>query len=370
MVIGIDCSRAWQKDKTGTENYSYHLVTQILLLPEAKAHVFVLFIRPKSVIPESVRRSNVVIQPIKFRYLWTQVGLAAATWTSKPRLDVLWVPAHTLPVFRRPKLKTVVTIHGLEYRWLPEYRNWLQRWYLPLSTIYATRAADRLIAVSKFTARQLEEQLRTPSKKIKVIQEGVEVKEVQNPDLTLRKYGVNEGSYVLFVGTIQPRKNLVSLIEAFAKYSQGFPEEKLVIAGAVGWMAADILAAPIKLGIPDRVVFTGRVSERELAGLYRGAGEYVQPSLTEGFGLPVLEAMGRGVPVVVSDGGALPETVGEAGLIVPLGPDFAGRLARTMGELKSDGGLRRRLAVAGSARAGRLSWQSAAKTTLQTLLKW
>ncbi|KKU46515.1 MAG: hypothetical protein UX62_C0012G0001, partial [Microgenomates group bacterium GW2011_GWA2_46_7] len=194
MIIGIDCSRAFSEHKTGTENYSYHLVKHLLRVPDAKQHKFVLFTRPNAIIPDWVVQKHVDIHPIQLRYLWTQVGLAAQTW--KIPLDVLWIPAHTLPVWRKPGVKTVVTIHGLEYQWLKEYKNWLQKWYLPLSTIYATKNATKLIAVSEFTKKQLEKDLHTSSNKITVIHEGVEPR-IINPKFSnsqiWERYGLQKG---------------------------------------------------------------------------------------------------------------------------------------------------------------------------------
>ena len=153
MRIGIDASRAFGRDRTGTENYSYEIITRMLKLPQAKKHTWILYTK----------------ENIKLPYLWTQVGLAYKTWTDN--LDVLWVPAHTLPVLARPGLAKVVTIHGIEYEWLPAYENWLQRWYLPLSTQYAVMSASRIIAVSQFTKKQLVERLGADPKKITVIHE-------------------------------------------------------------------------------------------------------------------------------------------------------------------------------------------------------
>ncbi|MFH1244382.1 MAG: glycosyltransferase family 1 protein [bacterium] len=371
MVIGIDCSRAFSEHKTGTENYSYHLVKHLLRVPDSKQHKFVLFIRPNAVIErEIVGYSNVIIKEIKLKYLWTQVGLAWETWQQWPManglwsmLDVLWIPAHTLPVLRKPGIRTIVTIHGLEYQWLPEYKNWLQKWYLPLSTIYATKKATKLIAVSEFTKKQLEKELHTSSNKIKVIYEGVDCAQCHSDTVSLQKYGVESKKYALFVGTVQPRKNLVALVEAFAKTQI----EKLVIAGGVGWMAEDILRAPLKYGVQDRIVFTGRVSEEELESLYLGAGVYVQPSVTEGFGLPVLEAMAMGIPVISSDGGALREVVGEAGVIIKLGNRFVERLAIAIKRVIDDKKLHNTLISMGYERVKEFSWEKTAQQTLNVL---
>lgn len=355
-------------EKTGTENYSYHVIRHLLQVPETSQHKFVLFIRPKAQIPGWTRQKNVIIQPIKFRFLWTQVGLARETWRTK--LDLLWVPAHTLPVLRNPRVRTVVTIHGLEYQWLPEYRNWLQKWYLPLSTWYVARKASQLIAVSRFTRDQLIKELQTDPKKIKVVYEGVERDDrFQKLDVeaALERYGLQREKYLLFVGTIQPRKNLVALIEAFSLVAIRLPAYKLVIAGGVGWMADEVLRAPSRWGIQDRVVLTGRVDEMTLSALYQGAGVYIQPSWTEGFGLPVLEAMAQGVAVITSNGGALEEVVGKAGVVVPLGEQFVNELATAIERACRDMKLREQLMKAGKVRAKQLTWVQTAQATWKVL---
>lgn len=369
MIIGIDCSRAFTSQKTGTENYSYYLVKHLLGLPAARQHSFVLFIRPNSLLPDWTRQKNVQIKLIQFRFLWTQLGLAWATWSTP--LETLWVPAHTLPILRKPGLPTVVTIHGLEYQWLPEYKNLLQRWYLPLSTFYAAKYASKLIAVSQFTKDQLIKELHTNPKKVKVIHEGVEIEErdeTKGVHTTLSRYALQEKRYLLFVGTVQPRKNLVALIRAFAQLSTDNASYKLVIAGGIGWMAEEVLSTPLAYGVQERVIFTGRVEEAVLRDLYRSAAAYVQPSLTEGFGLPVLEAMASGVPVIVSDGGALPEVVGRAGIIVKLSAQFVRDLSTAIAQLLGDPRQQKKLVTMGYKRVGELSWERASKQTLEVLI--
>lgn len=375
MIIGIDASRAFIDDRTGTENYSYHVITQILKLPEAKKHSFVLFTRPNAKVPsEIVGYDNVIIKNIKFKYLWTQVGLAWETW-KKPQIDVLWIPAHTLPVLRNPGIQTVVTIHGLEYQWLPEYKNILQKWYLPLSTYYAAKNATGIISVSEFTAKQLQKETHISKKSIKVIHEGVEISQSQSSDHSPK---IAQGSelygqkYILFVGSVQPRKNLVALIEAFSQLRlqlRGDASQiKLVIAGGIGWMADDILQAPARYGVQEKVIFTGRISDLELHNLYSHAQMYVQPSITEGFGLPVLEAMGYGVPVISSDGGALSEVMGEAGVVVALKNGFVSELAKSMTKISENSELRAKMTARGKKRVGELTWSKTAKETLDYLV--
>jgi glycosyltransferase involved in cell wall biosynthesis len=375
MIIGIDASRAFIDGRTGTENYSYYLITEMLRLPEAHSHTFVLFTRPNALLTkELVGYTNVIVKEVNWKYLWTQLGLAWETWKD-PQIDILWVPAHTLPILRNPRVKTVVTIHGLEYQWLPEYKNILQRWYLPLSTKYAAKYADRLIAVSQFTAHQLEKELHTSSKNIKVIHEGVSISRKSiNPLVSksvMTKYQIESKKYLLFVGTIQPRKNLPALIEAFSYFNAKNPEYKLVVVGATGWMAGSVFSSPSTYGVQEKVVFTGRVFDQVLRALYASASVYVQPSLTEGFGLPLLEAMEAGVPVISSDGGALAEVVGDAGVVVPLfykDRNFVKDLATALRELVGDTALRTKLVVNGKKRVNELSWKNAAKKTLELLV--
>lgn len=360
MLIGIDASRSEVKDKTGTENYSSELIKAMLALPEAKKHKFRLY-----------NRDN-----IRWPRLWTQGGLALEIWKRPP--EVLWVPAHTLPVLRQTKIKTVVTIHGLEYEYLPEYYQFPQKLWLNMSTEYAVKQADKLIAVSEWTKKQLVERLGADEKKITVIYEGVSNKYMKKKFSSeyLRqiryKYSLAK-EYILFVGTIQPRKNLIRLIEAFASFIPGLKNSPnrecwLVIAGKLGWMYDEILAAPKKFGVEKQVKFIGRVAEADLAAIYHDARLFVWPSLMEGFGLPVLEAMSVGVPVIISNRGALPEVAGEAGLLVD--PENTLEIAQAMKLILENEDLRQGLIEKGFRQVKKFSWEKAAKETLAILTNW
>lgn len=337
MRIGIDASRAFGRDRTGTENYSYEIITRMLKLPQAKKHTWILYTK----------------ENIKLPYLWTQVGLAYKTWTDN--LDVLWVPAHTLPVLARPGLAKVVTIHGIEYEWLPAYENWLQRWYLPLSTQYAVMSASRIIAVSQFTKKQLVERLGADPKKITVIHEGISYKDINRQSNILDRYG-------LFVGTIQPRKNLVRLIKAFCKLK--IVNCKLVICGKLGWNYQEVLDEAKK---NKNIIIKGYVSDEDRNTLLKNAMFYVQPSITEGFGLPVLEAMSAGIPVISSNGGALPEVVGDAGLL--FNPFDQLDLLAKLTKIISNPKLRKKLMTKGHLRTRQFSWEKAARETYNILTR-
>ncbi len=379
MRIGIDASRAFVEDPTGTERYSYEVITRLLKLPEAGVHQFILYVHeipnPKLQISNKFQISNFKFQIIPLKFLWTQLGLAWRTWIDK--LDVLWVPAHTLPLLRRcldKPLKTVVTIHGLEYEFLPEYKNGLQSWYLPLSTQYAVKSANKIIAVSEFTKRQIVERLGGDPNKISVVYEGVSSTSLSDlpPKLggrrkwgVLKKYGLKSKQYLLFIGTVQPRKNLQRLIKAFANLKPQNPNLKLVIVGKLGWDYQEVLDEINKSVIKNNIVMVGYVNDSERDTLLHNALVYVQPSITEGFGLPILEAFAAGVPVVSSNGGALSEVVGDAGLLFdPLDQlDLFDKLAKIISNPK----LRKLLITRGHLRIREFSWEKAARETYNIL---
>lgn len=372
MRIGIDASRGFVDQPTGTERYSYEVISRMVGLPEAKNTEFILYSRDAQILSYSWPE-NVKVRIISRKKLWTQVGLALATW--KDNIDVLWIPAHTLPVLRNPQVKTIVTIHGIEYEWLPAYENRLQRWYLPLSTQYAVKTANKIIAVSEFTKTQLIQRLRANKEKIEVVYEGyvgskefsIESKQASE---ILKKFKIEKNNYLLFVGTVQPRKNLKRLVEAFKLVCEKDKrlDCKLVIAGKLGWLYEEVIEAVKREGLEERVMFTGYITEAERETLLHYAIVYVQPSITEGFGLPVLEAWAAGLGVISSNGGALGEIVSKFGLLFD--PSNTGEMAETIYEVVRNDKLRKKLISLGEERLIDFSWDTAAEQTLKLLLTY
>jgi glycosyltransferase involved in cell wall biosynthesis len=370
MIIGFDASRAFDKERTGTENYSYQLLKAIVRVD--RKNKYVVYTRGPVPFKGSTLqgRADLRVQPIRWSRLWTQGGLALQTWRDK--LDVLFVPAHTLPILRKPGLPTVVTIHGLEYEYLPEYYKFPQKLYLTWSTRYAVRSATKLISVSEFTKSELLKRLGADESKVQVVHEGVDtllyskIYKDEEKNSTLKALGVKK-PYVLFVGVVQPRKNLARLIEAYAKLVQGLNSRKinLVIAGKLGWMYGEIIEAPKKYGVENRVKFLGFVGEKHLPILFQEAEILFQPSLTEGFGLPVLEAMAAGTVVVAAKAGALPEVVGEAGLLID--PLSVEEMSDAMKLVLTNQDLREGLREKGLKRVKEFSWEKTAKETLRVL---
>ena len=366
MIIGIDASRATAARRTGTENYSLHLIRELLALDDA-GHRFRLYFNqappPDLSLPGAERRV------IPFPRLWTHLRLSWEMATHPP--DLLFVPSHVLPLVH-PRC-CVVTVHDLGYHYYPEAHTLFQNAYLRWSTRYNARTASRVLADSEATRQDLIRYYQIPEEKIRVVYPGRDesLAPVTDPatlSAVSARYGLF-GPYLLYVGTLHPRKNLARLVQAFASLPDSlrsqFPGLRLVLAGQKGWLYQDIIDQVHKLGLKSRVILTGYVPDEHLPALLSGALAFAFPSLHEGFGFPVLEAMACGVPVVCSDSSSLPEVAGDAALLVdPLDVDaLAGALAQVM----VDEGLRRRLVGRGFQRIQRFSWRRCAQETWQVL---
>ncbi len=271
---------------------------------------------------------------------------------------------HLLPPFR--VLPSVFTLHDLIFRLYPETHMPLNRWFLTLMMPRFLRHADAVIAVSECTRRDAIRWYRIPEERIHVIYEGVDERFRPAPSEAVEavraRYRLPD-RFILYVGTIEPRKNLPTLFAAYRLLLERWPDLGLVVAGKPGWLTGGTFRALRELGLEERVRFLGYVPDEDLPPLYSAAAVFVFPSLYEGFGLPPLEAMACGTPVVVSDVSALPEIVGEAGLRVPPG-DPAG-WAVALEAVLVDGSLRERLREAGLRQAARFRWSEVARRTLE-----
>ena len=361
MIIGFDGSRAFAAGRTGTENYSYQLLKAISKIDHNNKYI----VYTRSKITESFPK-NFSFKEIKWLRLWTQGGLALQTF--KDKLDVLFVPAHTLPLIRKPGLKTIVTVHDLGSEYLPSMHQLKQRVYLGFMQKIQLKTASKIIAVSKATKEDLVKRIGIDHAKISVVYEGFDkelFKPVKNNQI-IKKYNLKYHDYFLFVGTIQPRKNLERLIRAFAIDLRG--GTKLVIAGQKGWMSDQIYALPKKLGIENRVKFLGYVPEEDLPALYSGAIALTFPSLFEGFGLPILEAQACGCPVLTSNISSMPEVAGPpaGGGAVYVNPYSVSDVVKSIIRIKNQES-RIKLIKAGFENIKRFSWEKCARETLEML---
>lgn len=388
MVIGYDASRAFIKDRTGTENYSYQLLLALSKI-DKKNH-YIVYLRPGTKMEEKWS-GNFKFQAISWPRLWTQVGLAKQTF--EDNLDVLFIPAHTIPLVYKPGLKTVVTVHDLGSEYLPSMHQIKQRLYLGFMQKYQLESATKLIAVSKATKEDLIKRIGIEPKKIEVVYEGFNYKLFKHVKSDTKFNSLK--SYFLFVGTVQPRKNLARLIEAFARYCgllgvlprhspsfvQHFSQVRvskigapravsplatpnLLIVGGKGWLSDDIYKLPKLLGIENKVKFLGHVPDEDLPALYSGAEALLFPSLFEGFGLPILEAQACGCPVLTSNVSSMPEVAGRGAIFV--NPYDIDDIVDGMRKIE-DGRLRVKIVKAGLENIKRFSWEKAAKETLEVL---
>jgi glycosyltransferase involved in cell wall biosynthesis len=285
------------------------------------------------------------------------------------RTDVYHGPAVFLPLIKLG-YRTVVTIHDLVSFLFPETVPRKYSLYMRLMTRLAVRAADHIIAVSEATKADLHRILGVPEGRVTVIHEAA-APEFATPPPPAAVTGVLERyriipPYCLFVGNLEPRKNLARLIEAFALMATRAPAggtaPQLVLAGTRAWLYSGILGAVAARGVTDRVVFTGYVPPADLPALYAGAACFVFPSVYEGFGLPVLEAMAAGAPVVASRVGAIPEVAGDAAVLVDASQPAL--LAEAIEAVLADRSLRARLVERGRTRARSFSWEATARRTL------
>jgi glycosyltransferase involved in cell wall biosynthesis len=364
MLIGIDASRAVATRPTGTETYSRQLIQALLRSEsertESARHQFRLYFRDP---PAEGMFPGAELRHIPFPRLWTHLRLSWEMARRPP--DVLFVPAHVLPLIR-PRI-SLVTIHDLGYLHFPGAHPWPQRLHLDLSTRWSTQVATHIIAVSQATKADLVSRYRTPPNKITVAYHGYDetLTPIHDPariEAAKARYGI-AGDYFFYLGTLQPRKNLTRVIDAFASVES---QAILVLAGKRGWLYDDLFEQIHRLGLDSRVVFPGYVRDEDKAALLSGAAAFVFPSLYEGFGLPVLEAQACGCPVITSTTSSLPEvTKQNAALLV--NPQDTASIATAMQRIANDPILRRTLIERGFINARRFSWATCAQTVLDTI---
>ncbi len=372
MIIGIDASRAVRTRRTGTERYSLEIIRHLLGLPEAAEHSFRLYFQAqppttddRSLWDELLTDVQVDVRVLSTPRLWTHTALAWEIVRHRP--DVLFVPSHVIP-FLPPRLlpPTVVTLHDVGYRHFPDAHTTTQRFYLDLSTRWSAFAATQIIAPSQATADDLSAFYSTLRNKIRVIDEATNPFPVVSQGEEIQP--ITDRPYALYVGTVQPRKNLAQLIDAYVRLVESHDIDwDLVIAGGLGWMSDPFQEQVADAGLTDRVHFPGYVPEDSLPALFRGAFMFAFPSLFEGFGLPVLEAQQMGVAVMTSNNSSLPEVAGDAALFVD--PNDVDAIADAMLRLSQDESLRQALIAKGYENVKRFSWEKAARETLAVLLK-
>jgi glycosyltransferase involved in cell wall biosynthesis len=297
--------------------------------------------------------------------VWHRLRLPLPVDVLAGPMDVFHSPDYVLPPVRRGR--KVVTVHDLSFLRYPEGAEPSLRQYLSRAVPRGAREADLVLADSESTRRDVVDLLRVPAERVNVVYPGVDrqftvVQETEALEEVKRLYSLS-WPFMLTVGTLEPRKNLIALLEAYSvlKNRRGF-DHKLVVAGSKGWLYEGIYQRAEELSLTQDVVFLGFVPEEHLPALYSLADVLAFPSIYEGFGLPPLEAMACGTPVVTSDSSSLPEVVGDTGLMVA--PDDHQALAEAIARVLEDTDLREDLVKRGLARAAEFSWRATGEKLL------
>jgi len=324
-------------------------------------------------LPSNFHVTHLPLDDIWLARVWQRARLPLPVEWLTGRIDIFHSPDFTLPPTGR-RTRTLLTVHDLSFIRDPESATPALRRYLTTVVPRSVARADHILADSHATRADLIELYRTPAEKISVLYSGVHesfrpVTDAVTLAAVRARYGLGDAPFVLAVGTLQPRKNYVRLIQAFAAISKiespaavQASSLHLIIAGGKGWLYDSIFAEIERLGLRDRVLFPGFVDDDDLPALYSAARVLAYPSLYEGFGLPMLEAMACGTPVVASAAACLPEVAGDAALIVP--PTEVDALAAALEQALSDEDLRASLIAKGFERARQFSWDKSARQLL------
>ncbi len=363
-VLGIDGRLANAPRRAGVGNFCFGLLQALPPhLQDIRLRIY-LDAPAAADFPIPPEEAEFCILPRK--PLWTQRVLGPELRRRPP--SVFLSPVLQLPF--RAGCRTLATIHDLAFLHHGEHFTW-KRWLLArLEIHHAVRSAHRLLAVSDATKNDLMSRFRLPPERIVVTQEGVSPRFQRPEECVLRalrsRHSLTE-PYIVYVGRLQPRKNIVRLIEAFASVIQHHPEfpHLLVIAGDNGWMYGPMYEAAQASPVKDRIRFLGYVPDEDLPALIGGADALALVSLWEGFGLPVVEAMACGTAVITSNCSSLPEVAGDAALLVD--PYDVADIARALERVIRDAPCRMELQQRGLTQAARFTWDATARTVMDAV---
>jgi len=361
--IGVDGNEANVENKVGVSVYAQNLLKYFSSVAD-KETKFIVYLKNKPLLELPEENEFYKYRVISGKFLWSQIYLPLELYLNK-NIDIFFSPAHYLPRFC--PVPQVVTIHDLAYLYFPEDFKKKDLWQLINWTKFSINKSKQIISVSKTTKKDIVKNYNICESKVSVIYNGYEkinqVLDIKNPAFV--KTTAGKQKFILFVGTIQPRKNLKTLIDAFAKFQQTNPNFKLVIVGKKGWLYKSIFEKVKSMNLEDRVIFTGHISDDELIWYYKNAFCLTLPSLYEGFGIPVLEAMSYDCPTIISMSSSLPEIGGDASLYFD--PTNAEDLLQKFNTLSGNIQLRKELIEKGRQRIKFFSWKKCGKETLDVI---
>ncbi len=317
----------------------------------------------------TLQRSRWATQRPLVRIVWEQLVQPLALRQAK--IDLLHALAFVAPL--AAACPFVVTVYDLSFLRYPEAFRPFNRWYLHHFTRRSVKQARAVIAISESTRQDVINLLGAPPERVHTIYCGVDEHFRPLPAAEVTAFRAARGlpeQFVLFLGTLEPRKNVAGLIQAYARWRAQEPQAPLlVIAGGKGWYYQDIFSLVESLNLTSAVRFADYIPQSELTLWYNAASLFVYPSHFEGFGLPVLEAMACGRPVITSTVSSLPEVAGTDGAAVLVNPADTAALAAAMQRVMADADLRRDMAARSLARAGGFRWEKTARETVEVYRK-
>ncbi|MFH1827405.1 MAG: glycosyltransferase family 1 protein [bacterium] len=361
ITIGIDGNEANVKKQVGVSVYA-----QNLLLEFNKKAIettrFNIYLKNNIVNTMPNEKSFFKYIFVNGKFLWSQLFLPFKLLIGEKN-DVFFSPAHYVPRFTNTPI--IVTIHDLSYYYFPN--EFLKRDLFKLKnwTKYSIHKAKKIIAVSENTKLDIIKFFGIPKEKIQVIYNGYEKKIIKNDFDKKLINRVSKNLYILYVGTLQPRKNIQTLIDAFIKFLLQNKNFRLVIAGKKGWLYSEIFKKVKESGFSKKIIFTDYVNNSTLKKLYQNAFCLVHPSLYEGFGIPLLEAMNEGCPIISSNTSSLPEIAGDAALFFE--PKNVDHLVFQINNLVKHEDLKNTLIAKGKERVKLFSWKKCASETLKVI---
>jgi len=368
VKIAVNCL-PFRRELAGTSRYALNTIRW--LLTNDQSNEYVIFSTKEFAVNIEEYLPNMqytlVICPIMAEHFYVRIIWEQCVFPLQMvlnRVDILFAPSLSAPVFSR--VRRVIVIHDMVAFYFGSRYSKLRKWYIRFITHCLLEKAERVITVSQHSMNDIAKYSKKNISKVSVIYEGVEEKfHVINDYEVLRhcreKYKLPE-KIILYVGMLEPGKNIYRLIRAYGKIYKNI-HEKLVIAGKKGWAFHDIFELVKKLDLEKNVVFTGYVDDEDLPALFNCASIFVYPSLYEGFGLPCLEAMACGIPVIASEVTSLPEVVGDAAVLV--NPKNDGAIALAMKELVDNKQLREEKQRKGFERIKMFSWKKNTQKLLQ-----
>ncbi len=373
LSVGIDCRMLQAEQRSGVQEYTEQLLAHMLSLDKNIQYV-ILFSSLTKRHPEywwlyldnvrvmHLRWPNAILFSLNRLLNWPKLD-------QKLGVDVFFSP-HIFPAALDEDCRRVTTFHDLSFIRFPDFFSFRRRWWhsFQADAKKQCRHSDSVIAVSKSTRNDLVSIFDCDPEKIKVIYSGTHLTRPEEKELLeFKKRKKISEPYLLYIGTLEPRKNVDSIVKAFLilKEKKEFQNLKLILAGARGWLYNEIFKDFGDLAKSD-VVFVDHIDDDERALYYAGAEVFIYPSHFEGFGFPVLEAMACGTPVVTSNTSSLPEVAGDSAILVD--PNNVSMIAEAVASILTDSRLRSRLIKSANLRVQQFSWLSAAQKTLETII--